>query len=144
MDTDFVVDNSVVMTWCFKDETSQYADAVLDRLENHTALVPSIWPLEVGNVLLVAERRGRIGRADSARFMALLGELPIIVEQESPERMLKEIFALGRDYKLSSYDASYLDLAMKKGLPLATLDKNLLAAANQSNVSIAGANWPYK
>ncbi len=136
MAVDFVIDNSVVMTWCFKDETSQYADHILDRLEDSTGFVPAIWPLEVCNVLLVAERKKRMGEAGSARFMALLAELPIIVEQEPPERMIKEIFALARKHKLSSYDASYLDLAMRKGLPIATLDKNLLAAAKRSKVPI--------
>ncbi|MBW2670457.1 MAG: type II toxin-antitoxin system VapC family toxin [Deltaproteobacteria bacterium] len=136
MSDDFVIDNSVVMTWCFKDETSQYADLVLDRLEVSDGFVPSIWPLEVCNVLLVAERKNRIGEADSARFIALLSELPIIVEQEPPERMIMEIFALARKHKLSSYDASYLDLAMRKGLPIATLDKNLIAAAKRSKLPI--------
>jgi predicted nucleic acid-binding protein len=64
----FVVDNSVVMAWCFEDEASRYADAVLGSLEMLTAIVPSIWPLEVGNVLLIAERNKRLGRADSMRF----------------------------------------------------------------------------
>ncbi len=136
MGDDFVIDNSVVMTWCFKDETSQYADYILDKLEDATGSVPSIWPLEVCNVLLVAERKKRIGEAGSARFIALITELPIIVDQEPPERMIKEIFALARKHKLSSYDASYLDLAMRKGLPIATLDKSLLAAAKRSKVPI--------
>ena len=136
MSDDFVIDNSVVMAWCFKDETSQYADHILDRLEDSSGLVPSIWPLEVCNVLLVAERKKRIGEAGSTRFIALLTELPITVEQESPERMIKDIFALARKHKLSSYDASYLDLAMRKGLPIATLDKDLLAAAKRSKVPI--------
>ncbi len=85
MSRDFVVDNSIVMAWCFKDETSQYADSVLDCLNLFTAFVPAIWPLEVGNVLLlVAERKKRLSEADSTRFTALLSELPIMIEQESP------------------------------------------------------------
>ncbi len=136
MGNDFAIDNSVIMTWCFKDEASQYADLILDRLEVSDGFVPSIWPLEVCNVLLVAERKKRIGEADSARFIELLSELPIIVEQEPPERMIKEIFALARKHKLSSYDASYLDLAMRKGLPIATLDEKLIAAAKRCKVPI--------
>ena len=136
MSDDFVIDNSVVMTWCFKDKDSQYNDLILNKLENATAFVPSIWPLEVTNVLSVAERKKRLGEADSTRFIALLTELPIIVDQELPERMIKEIFALARKHNLSSYNASYLDLAMKKGLPVATLDKNLLAASKRSKVPI--------
>lgn len=138
MSGDFVVDNSVVMTWCFRDEINPYAETVLDRLKTATAFVPSIWPLEVCNVLLVAERKKRIGVADSVRFITLITQLPIIVEQEPPERMTGEIFALARDHMLSSYDASYLDLAMRKGLPIATLDKKLIAAAKRSNVPLFG------
>jgi predicted nucleic acid-binding protein len=139
MGRDFVVDNSVVMSWCFQDEINPYADFILDRLEEATAFVPSIWPLEVGNVLLVAERHHRLSEADSARFLALLSELPIFVEQEEPERMFKEILALARKYKLSTYDASYLDLAMRKGLPIATLDKHLMDAARRSRVPLVKA-----
>jgi predicted nucleic acid-binding protein len=134
MGEDFVVDNSVVISWCFQDEISRYADSILDRLEEATAFVPSIWPLEVGEVLLVAERHHRLSEADSARFLVLLYELPIVIEQEEPDRMFKEILALAREYKLSTYDASYLDLAMRKGLALATQDKNLAAAAKRARV----------
>lgn len=133
---DFIIDNSVVMAWCFVDEGGDYADKILGKLESAEALVPSIWPLEVGNVLIVAERRKRLTEADSIRFLALLSELPITVEQESPDRMMKEIVALAREYDLSTYDASYLDLAMKKGLPIATLDSALIKAALNSNVVV--------
>jgi predicted nucleic acid-binding protein len=136
MQSRFIIDTSVVMAWCFRDEVSQYSEIVLDSLEDHEALVPSVWPLEVGNVLLVAERRKRLAAADSIRFLSLLSRLPISVEQESPDRMLKEIVALARQYRLSTYDASYLDLAMRSGLEIATQDSGLLEAAKQSNVSI--------
>jgi predicted nucleic acid-binding protein len=135
---DFVVDNSVVMSWCFQDEISRYADSILDCLEEATAFVPFLWPLEVGNVLLVAERHHRLSKADSVRFLSLLSELPIVVEQGDPERMFREILPLAREYKLSTYDACYLDLAMRKGLALATLDKNLMAAAKRSRVPLVG------
>jgi len=78
---DFVVDNSVVMSWCFKDESNHYADAVLNRLTKATAVVPSIWPLDVVNVLLVAERQKRLSDADSMRFLTLLSQLPIRVDR---------------------------------------------------------------
>jgi predicted nucleic acid-binding protein len=133
---DFVIDNSIVMSWCFADEKSRYADSVLDRLSELTAVTPSIWPLELGNVLLVAERRKRMSETDSARFLALINDLPIITEQETPERMLKEVLALARKSGLSSYDASYLDLAMRTGLPIATLDKALKKAANKIQLPI--------
>ncbi len=136
MSNNFVLDNSVVMAWCFEDESSQYSDIILGNLEFSTGFVPTIWPLEVTNVLLVAERKGRISKAGVSRFITLLDQLPIVVEQESPSRMFKEIFALGREYNLSSYDASYLDLAMRKGLSLATLDMKLITAANRCQIPI--------
>jgi predicted nucleic acid-binding protein len=131
----FVVDNSVVMSWCFKDETNNYADTVLERLTESAAVVPSIWSLEVVNVLLVAERQKRLSESDSIRFLTLLSQLPIVVEYERPE-MMKELLALARAYNLSSYDASYLYLAMRKGLPIATLDNKLIEAARSIEVPI--------
>jgi len=135
----FVVDNSVVMSWCFKDETNSYADIVLNMLTKVSAVVPSIWPLEVVNVLLSAERQKRLSKSDSMRFLTLLSQLPIFVEYERPEKMMKELLALARTSKLSSYDASYLDLAMSKGLPIATLDNKLIEAAARNDVPILAA-----
>lgn len=134
MSARFVMDNSVVMSWCFEDEGNRYAEAVLESLESAEAFVPAIWPLEVGNVLLVAERKKRLSQAEVVRFLALLGGLPITVEQEPPERMLKEIVSLAREHGLSTYDASYLDLAMRFDLPLATLDASLVKAAQKCKV----------
>jgi len=137
MGKNFVVDNSVVMSWCFKDEDNPYADLVLGRFEEATAYVPSVWPLEVVNVLLAAERKKLISETDSIRFLRLLSQLPILVQHESPERAMKDILNLARAHDLSSYDASYLDLAMKKGLPLATLDKKMRKAAKSMNVEFS-------
>ena len=131
MSESFVIDNSVVMSWCFKDEINQYADAVLDRLSESTAFVPSIWVLEVVNVLLVAERNKRLREADSVRFITLLSQLPITVEYEQTEKIMKDLLALARANNLSSYDASYLDLSMRKGFPIATLDSRLIEAAKK-------------
>jgi predicted nucleic acid-binding protein len=134
----FVVDNSVVMSWCFKDETNNYADTVLDMLIESAAVVPSIWPLEVVNVLILAERKKRLSESDSIRFLTLLSQLPIVVEYERPD-MMKELLALARSNNLSSYDASYLDLAMRKGFPIATLDNKLIEAARRIDVPILTA-----
>jgi len=136
MGESFVVDNSVVMSWCFKDETNQYADAILDCLSEATAFVPSIWPLEVVNVLLVAERKKRLSEADSVRFITLLFQLPIIVEHQRPERLMTNLLALARSNDLSSYDASYLDLSMRKGIPIATLDTRLITASKKADIPI--------
>ena len=132
----FVVDNSVVMSWCFKDETNEYADRILDRLSETTAVVPSIWPLEVVNVLLAAERKNRLSESDSIRFLALLSQLPVIVDDERPERLMNELLALARTSNLSSYDASYLNLAMRNGLSIATLDNRIIEAAKRIEVPI--------
>jgi predicted nucleic acid-binding protein len=136
MSESFVIDNSVVMSWCFKDETNRYADAVLDRLLESTAFAPSIWPLEVVNVLLVAERKKRLREADSVRFITLLSQLPIVVEYEPTERIMKDLLALARTNNLSSYDAYYLDLSMRKGISIATLDTQLKKAAKKTDVPI--------
>ena len=136
MEGKFVLDTSVTMAWCFEDEASAYADAVLDSLIHIKALAPAVWPLEVSNVLAVAERRGRIAKAGSVRFISLLMQLPIMVEVETPQRVFGEILALAREYHLSSYDASYLDLAMREGIPLATQDRRLQQAAEQAGVTL--------
>jgi predicted nucleic acid-binding protein len=132
----FVLDNSVVMAWCFRDVGDGYADAVLESLAGNEALVPGIWPLEVANVLAAAERRRRLSETDSTRFLALLAGLPLRVIQEPPQRVTGEILALARETGLSSYDASYLDLAMREGAPLATLDQGLRKAAARVGVEL--------
>jgi len=132
----FVIDASVVLAWCFEDEASPYADAVLERLAQAEALAPIIWPLEVGNALVVSERRGRITPAETVRFLNLLRQLPIIVEGETPPRMFGEILSLAREQGLSAYDAAYLDLAMRAGAPLATLDEALRQAARRCGVRV--------
>jgi predicted nucleic acid-binding protein len=136
VENSFVIDNSVVMSWCFRDQANPYADSILERLSAAVAYVPSVWSLEVVNVLLSAERKKYIGQADSVRFISLLSQLPIFVEYESPEKAMKDLLGLARAHNLSSYDSSYLDLAMRKGLPLATLDEKLRKAAANTNVSI--------
>jgi predicted nucleic acid-binding protein len=132
----FVVDNSIVMAWCFEDEANAYADAILECLNKREAVVPAIWPLEAGNVLAVAERKRRLDKASVTRFLELLGQLPLSYEPESANRMLRDVLDLAREYGLSTYDASYLDLAMRLGLPLATRDEALLKAAKRAGVPL--------
>ncbi len=135
----FVVDNSIVMSWCFNDEANDYADRVLDRLAAGAAFVPSIWPLEVVNVLLVAERKKRLETFDCVRFLRFLEQLPITVEYGQGEVRMKELLSLARSNRLSSYDAAYLDLAMRKGVPIATLDNALAKAAKKTGIAILTA-----
>lgn len=134
MDGTFVVDNSVVMAWCFEETGQAYADCVLGSLGEQVALVPGIWPLEVANVLLVAGRTKRLGKAEAMRFISLVRTLPIDVVQASPGRILGEVLALATETGLSAYDAAYLDLAIREGLPLATLDKAMKKAAKRTGV----------
>ena len=136
MSTDFVIDNSIVMAWCFEDESDEYTDSILDRLLDSTAFVPAIWPLEVTNVLLVAERKKRLNKKDSQRFIALISALPIVVESTSPFQIFHNTLPLARNHRLSSYDASYLELALQKKLPIATLDKALIRAATSLKLPI--------
>jgi predicted nucleic acid-binding protein len=127
--TRFVLDCSVTMAWCFGDEATSYTNGVRDALVGARAVVPSLWPLEVANVLLVAERRHRLGKTDTARFLALLQALPITVDQGTSQRAFREILDVAREQELSSYDAAYLELALREGLRLATLDDQLKDAA---------------
>ena len=133
---DFVLDASVTMSWCFDDEKTGYADQVLGALVDRAAAVPSVWSLEVTNVLLMAEKRSRISPADSTRFLRLLRTLPVMFFPDPPARMTAEVLALGRAHALTAYDASYLDLAMREGCPLATLDAQLRAALPGAAVSL--------
>ena len=128
-----VVDCSVTMAWCFEDESSPLTDRVLDGLTERTIVVPPIWPLEVVNVLVVAERRRRIKVADSARFLELLSELPIDVDSDADGAA---ILATAREGGLSAYDASYIELAIRRGIPLATTDRRLANAAKKLGVQL--------
>ena len=128
------MDASVAMAWCFEDEAIEATDIVLDRLRDDEAAVPAIWPLEVANVLLVAERRDRLSEAQASRFLELLTQLPIEVD-EAPHD-LAAIVAAGRRHELSSYDGSYLVLAERLGAPLATLDRRLAKAAERAGVEL--------
>ncbi len=134
--TRFVLDNSVVMAWYFEDEANDYTSAILERLAGDEALVPSIWPLEVANVMLVGERRGRSTEARSSRFAALLEALPIQADGATSLHAFSGILAVAREQRLSSYDAAYLELAMREGLPLATQDRALREAAQKCGVAL--------
>lgn len=135
----FVLDTSVALAWCFEDETSAAADRVLDRLATGEAVVPAIWPVEVGNALLAGERRKRIKPADTARSLELLGRLNIRLDAANPQDDLEKLVTLARSFNLSVYDAAYLGLAMREGLPLATLDRALAQAARRAGVSLLAA-----
>ena len=131
--SELVLDCSVTAAWLFEDEVSPYAEAVLDGLATDLkALAPFIWPLEVINVLLVGERRGRINEAQSTAFWETLRLMPIAVDDRAPMMASDAIMALGRAHDLSAYDAAYLELAIRTVAPIATLDDRLARAANAS------------
>jgi predicted nucleic acid-binding protein len=130
----FVLDGSVTLVWGFTDENDDYATAILDKLPDLQAYVPNLWPLEVANALLVGERRKRTTPADAAHFLSILGTFPITVDHETVARAWVETMHLARAHNLSAYDASYLELAMRLGLPLASLDDKLKSAAKAVGV----------
>ena len=131
---EFVLDGSVALAWYFKDEADPYADAVAARLPSARAAVPQIWHLEVANALLMGERRQRSTEAQAARWLYYLRSLPITVDEETGSRAWDEVLRLARGHRLSAYDAAYLELAVRRSLPLATLDDKLKAAASALGV----------
>ena len=132
----FVIDASVTLAWCFTDESSAYADAVLDRLMIEEARVPAIWPFEVSNGLRSAERRGRLKTTEVARVRDLLVALPVTIDETELSDALGDILTLARTLGLSSYDASYVALAAREDVALATTDDRLRAAARRAGIEL--------
>ena len=132
--TEFVLDGSITLAWYFKDEADPYADAVAASFPAARGWVPLIWPLEVANALAMGERRQRSTEAQAFAWLAYLESLPISVDDETNDRAWGEVLRLARSHRLSSYDAAYLELALRRGLPLATLDDKLKAAASALGV----------
>lgn len=134
--TDFVIDASITMAWCFPDEETPETRGLFDRMPTSEAIVPAVWPFEIAYVLLIGERRQRLTHAHTAQFLQLLRTLAITVDTGSPMATVSSVMALGREHGLSSYDAAYLELAMRQRLPLATLDARLRTAATRAGVSL--------
>ena len=131
----FVLDASVAVAWCFEDETTKFTESVLDLLSAGVeALVPSIWPVEVANALLIAERRNRVALARVAAILQKIAGLPIAAMPIDSARAFDHILPVARQHSLSGYDAAYLELALRQGLPLATLDEQLRRAAKTTGV----------
>jgi predicted nucleic acid-binding protein len=133
----FVLDASVAIAWCFEDETTKFTESVLNLLtDGAEAVVPAIWPLEVGNALLIAERRGRIVLARATALLHQIAGLPIAVSPIDASQAFEQILAVARQQSLTEYDASYLELALRKGFPLATLDAELRRSAKATGVAL--------
>jgi predicted nucleic acid-binding protein len=125
----FVLDASLTMTWAFTNEATPFTARVLESLKRTHAVTPALWPFEVTNALLDAERRGRINAAQQAEFLERLRLLPIHIEHRPAAWLGQQILPLARAYRLTAYDAAYLELAIRDGLPLATTDDDLRKAA---------------
>jgi predicted nucleic acid-binding protein len=134
----FVLDASIALSWCFEDEGGDGALRILRRLGDEEAVVPSLWGLEVANGLLMAERRGRMDPAAVSRAGNLLLSLPIILEPPTRSRPFLAIQPLARKHRLSAYDGAYLELAVRRGIPIATLDGELKRAARREGLEVAG------
>jgi predicted nucleic acid-binding protein len=131
----FVLDASVAVAWCFEDEATKFTENVLDLLSGGAeAVVPAIWPVEVANALLNAERRKRILLAQVTALLQRIAGLPIAVLPIDPARAFEHILPVARQQSLSGNDAAYLELALRQGLPLATLDEQLRRAAKSTGV----------
>jgi predicted nucleic acid-binding protein len=136
----FVLDASVALAWCFRDEQTDALLALQDRLVRTGAFAPPLWPLEVLNRLLTAERRSRIDTGTRRELSLYLSRLPVRLEEGTAEQAWTGVAQLATQHGLTAYDAAYLELASRLGLPLATLDRQLIVAARASNVEALGAS----
>lgn len=131
-----VVDSSIALSWCFKDEATPETDRVFEMVRDEGAVVPSLWHLEVGNVLLAAERRKRISAEDVAARLRLISALPIATDQETSAKAWGDIVSVARIEGLTTYDAAYLELAIRLGAVLLTKDEALARAARRRGIIV--------
>jgi predicted nucleic acid-binding protein len=132
-----ILDASVAVAWCFEDESTAFTEAVLELLASGAnGLVPGHWPLEVANALLMAERRKRITVAQVTALLRRIAGLPISTETVEAGRAFDQVLAVARQRNLTEYDAAYLELALRTGLPLASLDSKLKQAARTVDVGL--------
>jgi predicted nucleic acid-binding protein len=135
----FVLDSSVALSWCFEDERTPATAALLDQLAESGAVAPLLWPLEVLNALTMAERRGRLDMERRRRFGDFLHQLPVKLDDETANQAWTVTTQLAVQFRLTVYDASYLELAQRLRLPLATRDEELYAAGRVLGVSVLGS-----
>jgi predicted nucleic acid-binding protein len=137
MSTEFVLDCSATLPWIFASEATPATDRLLDQLSaGAKAWVPSLWHLELGNVLLGAQRHGRMDRAGIEKFFSSLAVYDIEVDGETTAFAWSKTFGLAERFGLTMYDAAYLELALRRGLPLASLDGQLRAAMKKAGGSL--------
>jgi len=134
-----VVDASMAIAWLFDDERTAAAHAVMRRVVAEGALVPTLWRLEVANVLRNAVRRSRCDDAYADRSLARLGRLAIQSDEDTDRQAWGVTRQLSREENLTLYDAAYLELALRKRIPLASCDADLIAAAERRAVEVLSA-----
>jgi predicted nucleic acid-binding protein len=135
----FVLDNSITMRWLFKNGRKQdldYAFRLLAAMETSQALVPNLWHLEVVNVLVSAEEDGLLAEAESQTFLEHLRQMPIVTDPATAKAAFDNTVHLARRYRLSAYDAAYLELAIREEVALATLDGELRKAVTKAGVQL--------
>jgi predicted nucleic acid-binding protein len=131
-----VIDSSVTLTWCFEDEQTAASLALLEQVVQNGAVAPTVWPLEVLNALVMAERRKRVDAAQRQRLTGFLRDLPIAFDAETAAQAWSATVQLAERHRLTVYEAAYLELAQRRGLPLASLDNELRAAAEAVGVAL--------
>jgi len=134
-----ILDSSVTIAWLLPDEQTATAQRILERVTEDGAIVPIHWQIEVGNALLMAVRRGRISATYRDDGIAQLIDLQITVDRETLDRLWTATLPLADRYRLTLYDACYLELAQRRALPLATLDEDLRKAADAAGIALAEA-----
>jgi predicted nucleic acid-binding protein len=134
----FVVDNSIALAWCFEDEHTQPIMDLLDRVAETGAVAPCLWPLEALNGLLMAERRKRLDGRRRQRLAGFLRGLPVTLDTETADQAWSATARLAERYRLTLYDAAYLELAQRRKLPLATLDDDLIKAGKVLGMTLLG------
>jgi predicted nucleic acid-binding protein len=137
MTAEFVLDGSLTMAWCFEGEASAETDEIQDWLAaGARAYVPTLWHLEIANVLWACERRKRLKEADSTQFLAVLAELNIVTDDQTEQHAGKTTLSLARRHRLSVYDAAYLELTMRLALPLGSKDDLLRTVAQAVGINV--------
>jgi predicted nucleic acid-binding protein len=132
----FVLDCSVALSWCFLDEQDPYAIDVLRSMAKKHAIAPAIFPLEVANGLLMGERRKRSTEADTTKWLQSLSLLPIEIDSRHASETFASVMPLARAHGMTSYDASYLELALRRSIPFATMEPKLRACAKVLGVKL--------
>jgi len=131
-----VVDASIALTWCFEDEVTDATQVIERRVDSEGAIVPAIWRLEIASALLVAERRGRLEKAQAEECLKLMADLPLSVDADPGNQSWADTVLLARAHGLTAYDAAYLELAIRLDADLASLDRELRRAAKTMGVRV--------